>query len=233
MKTLVIVSHPEYDNSMTESFLNQCQNDIEEVDWLVLDHLANNYEFDVDKEQKRLVKYDRILFQFPMYWYSSPALLKKYEDDIFTRSFTYANEDGKLKGKELGIITTLGEPLKNYTVGGSEGFSINEILKPYQALAFKSGMKFIKPFAVDQFAYMTDDEKGKLLVDYRNYLTNEDINGFGSKQIWYLSQLKQLRSNLSSEKQAKLDIIIDYLQDNYDRLDEIKWELDMIKKEED
>ncbi|TPR14752.1 NAD(P)H-dependent oxidoreductase [Apilactobacillus timberlakei] len=233
MKTLVIVSHPEYDNSMTESFLQQCQNDIDEVDWLVLDHLTNNYEFDIDKEQNRLIKYDRILLQFPMYWYSSPALLKKYEDDIFTRSFTYANEDGKLKGKELGIITTLGEPLKNYTVGGSEGFSINEILKPYQALAFKSGMKFIKPFAVDQFAYMTDDEKGKLLVDYRNYLTNEDINGFGSKQIWYLSQLKQLRSNLSSEKQAKLDIIIDYLQDNYDRLDEIKWELDMIKKEED
>ncbi|TPR18823.1 flavodoxin family protein [Apilactobacillus timberlakei] len=233
MKTLVIVSHPEYDNSMTESFLNQCQNDIDEVDWLVLDHLTDNYEFDVDKEQKRLIKYDRILLQFPMYWYSSPALLKKYEDDIFTRSFTYANEDGKLKDKELGIITTLGEPLKNYTVGGSEGFSINEILKPYQALAFKAGMKFIKPFAVDQFAYMTDDEKGKLLVDYRNYLTNEDINGFGSKQIWYLSQLKQLRSNLSSEKQAKLDIIIDYLQDNYDRLDEIKWELDMIKKEED
>ncbi|WP_105956493.1 NAD(P)H-dependent oxidoreductase [Apilactobacillus quenuiae] len=233
MKTLVIVSHPEYDNSMTESFLNQCQNDIEEVDWLVLDHLENNYEFDVDEEQKRLVKYDRILFQFPMYWYSSPALLKKYEDDIFTRSFTYANEDGKLKDKELGIITTLGEPLKNYTVGGSEGFSINEILKPYQALAFKAGMKFIKPFTVDQFAYMTDDEKSKLLVDYRNYLTNEDINGFGSKQRWYLSQLKQLRNNLSSEKQAKLDIIIDYLQDNYDRLDEIKWELDMIKKEED
>lgn len=233
MKTLVIVSHPEYDNSMTESFLQQCQNDIDEVDWLVLDHLTNNYEFDVDKEQKRLIKYDRILFQFPMYWYSSPALLKKYEDDIFTRSFTYANEDGKLKGKELGIITTLGEPLKNYTVGGSEGFSINEILKPYQALAFKSGMKFIKPFMVDQFAYMTDDEKGKLLVDYRNYLTNKDINGFGSKQLWYLSQLKQLRSNLSPAKQAKLDIIIDYLQDNYDRLDEIKWELDMIKKEED
>ncbi|UQS84461.1 NAD(P)H-dependent oxidoreductase [Apilactobacillus apisilvae] len=233
MKTLVIVSHPEYDNSMTESFLNQCQNDIDSVDFLVLDHLTDNYQFNVEQEQQRLIKYDRILFQFPMYWYSSPALLKKYEDDVFTRRFTYANEDGKLKGKELGIITTIGEPLRNYTVGGSEGFSINELLKPYQALAFKAGMNFIKPFTVDQFAYMTNAQKSKLLVDYRNYLTNDDINSFSSKQRWYFEQLEELKEQLSPEKQTKLAVIIDYLKNNYDQLDEIKWELDLIKKEED
>ena len=45
MKTLVLVSHPEYDNSMTEAFLKQCQSDIENVDWVVLDKVQNNFIF--------------------------------------------------------------------------------------------------------------------------------------------------------------------------------------------
>ncbi|MFN1209046.1 NAD(P)H-dependent oxidoreductase, partial [Enterococcus lactis] len=36
---------------------------------------------------QRLAQYDRILFQFPMYWYSAPALMKKYEDDVFSKNF--------------------------------------------------------------------------------------------------------------------------------------------------
>ncbi|MCT6817117.1 MAG: NAD(P)H-dependent oxidoreductase, partial [Lysinibacillus fusiformis] len=71
MKTLVLVSHPEYDNSMTEAFLKQCQSDIENVDWVVLDNIQTDFTFDKEQEQQRLAQYDRILFQFPMYWYSA------------------------------------------------------------------------------------------------------------------------------------------------------------------
>ena len=233
MKTLVLVSHPEYDNSMTEAFLKQCQSDIENVDWVVLDNIQTEFTFDKEQEQQRLTQYDRILFQFPMYWYSAPALMKKYEDDVFTKNFIAYEQEGALKGKEMGIITTLGDPIKDYQVGGREGFSISELLKPYQAIAQRGQMKFLKPFVISQFAYMTDAQKQKLLIDYRSYLTSDNFNSFTSLQKWYIDQLTILKESLDEDKQSRMDILIDYLQSNYDQLDELKWEIDLIKKEDD
>ncbi|CAI2647638.1 Glutathione-regulated potassium-efflux system ancillary protein KefG [Apilactobacillus kunkeei] len=233
MKTLVLVSHPEYDNSMTEAFLKQCQSDIENVDWVVLDNIQTDFTFDKEQEQQRLAQYDRILFQFPMYWYSAPALMKRYEDDVFTKNFIAYEQEGALKGKEMGIITTLGDPIKDYQVGGREGFSISELLKPYQAIAQRGKMKFLKPFVISQFAYMTDAQKQKLLIDYRSYLTNDNFDSFSSLQKWYIDQLTDLKESLDENKQARMDILIDYLQSNYDQLDELKWEIDLIKKEDD
>lgn len=233
MKTLVLVSHPEYDNSMTEAFLKQCQSDIENVDWVVLDKVQTNFIFDKEQEQQRLAQYDRILFQFPMYWYSAPALMKKYEDDVFTKNFIAHEQEGALNGKEMGIITTLGDPIKDYQVGGREGFSISELLKPYQSIAQRGQMKFLKPFVISQFAYMTDAQKQKLLIDYRSYLTNDNFDSFTSLQKWYIDQLTALKESLDEDKQARMDILIDYLQSNYDQLDELKWEIDLIKKEDD
>ncbi|CAI2639061.1 Glutathione-regulated potassium-efflux system ancillary protein KefG [Apilactobacillus kunkeei] len=233
MKTLVLVSHPEYDNSMTEAFLKQCQSDIENVDWVVLDNIQTEFTFDKEQEQQRLTQYDRILFQFPMYWYSAPALMKKYEDDVFTKNFIAYEQEGALKGKEMGIITTLGDPIKDYQVGGREGFSISELLKPYQAIAQRGQMKFLKPFVISQFSYMTDVQKQKLLIDYRSYLTNDNFDSFTSLQKWYIDQLTVLKESLDEDKQSRMDILIDYLQSNYDQLDELKWEIDLIKKEDD
>lgn len=233
MKTLVLVSHPEYDNSMTEAFLKQCQSDIENVDWVVLDNIQTEFTFDKEQEQQRLTQYDRILFQFPMYWYSAPALMKKYEDDVFTKNFIAYEQEGKLKGKEIGIITTLGDPIKDYQVGGREGFSISELLKPYQAIAQRGQMKFLKPFVISQFAYMTDAQKQKLLIDYRSYLTSDNFDSFTNIQKWYIDQLTTLKESLDEDKQSRMDILIDYLQSNYDQLDELKWEIDLIKKEDD
>ncbi|WP_203619887.1 NAD(P)H-dependent oxidoreductase [Apilactobacillus nanyangensis] len=233
MKTLVLVSHPEYDNSMTEAFLKQCQFDIENVDWVVLDNIQTDFNFDKEQEQQRLSQYDRILFQFPMYWYSAPALMKKYEDDVFTKNFIAFEQEGALKGKEMGIITTLGDPIKDYQVGGREGFSISELLKPYQAIAQRGQMEFLKPFVISQFSYMTDAQKQKLLIDYRSYLTNDDFDSFTSLQKWYIEQLNVLKDSLNDDKKEKMDILIEYLQSNYDQLDELKWEIDLIKKEDD
>ncbi|CAI2692495.1 flavodoxin family protein [Lactobacillus kunkeei] len=233
MKTLVLVSHPEYDNSMTEAFLKQCQSDIENVDWVVLDNIQTDFNFDKEQEQQRLSQYDRILFQFPMYWYSAPALMKKYEDDVFTKNFIAFEQEGALKGKEMGIITTLGDPIKDYQVGGREGFSISELLKPYQAIAQRGQMEFLKPFVISQFAYMTDAQKQKLLIDYRSYLTNDNFDSFTSLQKWYIEQLSDLKDSLNDDKKEKMGILIDYLQSNYDQLDELKWEIDLIKKEDD
>lgn len=59
-------------------------------------------KIDVATEQKLLTEHDRIVLQFPFYWYSSPSLLKQWEDDVLTYGWALGNKGDKLHGRELG-----------------------------------------------------------------------------------------------------------------------------------
>lgn len=75
-KTLVIVAHP----NLTTSTINKTWKGrlSQESDITVHDLYATypNGTIDVAYEQQLLLEHERIVFQFPLYWYSSPSLLK-------------------------------------------------------------------------------------------------------------------------------------------------------------
>ncbi|WP_429970415.1 NAD(P)H-dependent oxidoreductase [Fructilactobacillus sp. Tb1] len=227
MKTLVIVSHPEYHDSGTQGFLKRATEGLENVTW---HYLSESEQLDITAEQKLLMQHDRIIFQFPMYWYSAPATLKKWEDDVLTRAFTFKNEKGMLAGKEFGIVTTLGYPEKDFQAGATEGFSISEILVPYRALAHRAGMKFMSPLVISQFEYMTPAEQTKLLIDYQQYLSADYPLSFNVRQDWVIKQLKKI---MNDTNQTKLQLIIDQLEQNQIDLNDLKEQIKMIRQEEE
>lgn len=227
MKTLVIVAHPDYHDSGTQGFLKRATEGLDEITW---HYLPEQTEFEIKVEQQLLIDHDRIIFQFPMYWYSAPATLKKWEDDVLTRAFTFANENGILKGKELGIVTTIGYPEKDFRAGAAEGFSISEILIPYRALAHRAGMTFMTPFVVDQFEYMTPNQQTKLLVDYQQYLTAQFPFSFNVRQDWVIKRLKKL---FNYDQQGQLQLIIDQLEQNKIDLNDLKDQIKMIRQAEE
>lgn len=73
---------------------------------------------DVGKEQEFIKEADTLIFIFPMWWYSFPAILKGYIDRVFSYGFAYAEENGNLigllKGKRAVIFCTLGGSEKDY-----------------------------------------------------------------------------------------------------------------------
>ncbi|WP_395319361.1 NAD(P)H-dependent oxidoreductase [Fructilactobacillus frigidiflavus] len=227
MKTLVIIAHPDYHDSGTQGFLKRATEGLENITW---HYLPEQTEFDVQAEQQLLIDHQRIIFQFPMYWYSAPATLKKWEDDVLTRAFTFANETGILKGKELGIVTTIGYPEKDFQAGAAEGFSISEIMIPYRALAHRAGMKFMTPLVVDQFEYMTPAQQTKLLIDYQQYLTAAFPFTFNVRQDWVIKYLKTL---INADNQIQLQLIIDQLEQNKIDLNDLKDQIKMIRQAEE
>ena len=55
---------------------------------------GNGYEngtltADIVGEQAKLTRADLVIFQFPMHWFSVPAMLKGYFDRIFAPGFTH------------------------------------------------------------------------------------------------------------------------------------------------
>ncbi|KFN93341.1 hypothetical protein TMUPMC115_0477 [Tetragenococcus muriaticus PMC-11-5] len=144
MKTLIIVSHPDIDESGSQQYLKEALPDSSEITYHHLEATYPDGEIDIEQEQALLQKHDRIIFQFPLYWYSSPPMLKHWLDEVLTENFAYGYGGNKLKGKELGLVLVIGMPEKEYQVGGNEGFSLSALTTPYQAMAKKTANAVFK-----------------------------------------------------------------------------------------
>ena len=67
---------------------------------------------DVKAEQSKVMWADLVIFQFPVWWFSMPAILKGWVDRVFSRGFAYSSGhkygSGLLKGKKAMLCLTTG-----------------------------------------------------------------------------------------------------------------------------
>ncbi|MDF2684641.1 MAG: ral stress protein [Brevibacillus sp.] len=77
-KTLVIVTHPTLNSSRINKRLTEELLIHEEVTVHLLYEAYPDEQIDVEKERQLLENHDRIVLQFPFYWYGAPYLLKKW-----------------------------------------------------------------------------------------------------------------------------------------------------------
>jgi len=90
---------------------------------------------DVKREQDLLLAHDRIVFQFPFYWYSTPPLLKKWMDEVFTYGWAYGPGGNALHDKELVLAISIGGPEHSYRAGDYNHYTMSELTRPLQATA--------------------------------------------------------------------------------------------------
>lgn len=146
MKTLVILAHPHLDASRVNRTLAQAAAKDDNVTIRDLYALYPDFKIDVAAEQAALEAADRIVFQFPVYWYSSPALLKQWEDDVLEHGWAYGSTGDKLHGKEFMAAVSVGGGQDHYTRTGLHGYHLAELLRPFQSMAGMVGMKYARPF---------------------------------------------------------------------------------------
>ncbi|MQS90242.1 NAD(P)H-dependent oxidoreductase [Companilactobacillus mishanensis] len=230
IKTLIVVSHPEINNSQTEEFLQQAAKAMEDVTW---HHVESLEKIDVDAEHKLLKQADRIIFQFPLYWYSAPAGLKHWIDTVMGRNFVYGDEQYNLEDKEFGLVVTTGMPLKDFQVGGSEGMSLDQIMTPYRAFAKRAKMIIMPIFTVAQFWYQTEPQQMKLLIDYQRYINQKYPDSLNNRQDWFEHELTKFVSRLSDEDERNANLVLETFREQIEDLDQLNDTLKMIKKGED
>jgi putative NADPH-quinone reductase len=105
-------------------------------------------DIDIDVEQDRLLKHDVIIFQFPIYWYSTPSILKEWQDLVLEYGFAYGNTGDKLAGKVFLPVITAGGPDHAYTEQGSNHFRLRALLSPLEQTANLCRMRFVPPFVL-------------------------------------------------------------------------------------
>lgn len=156
-KILVLFAHPAQERSEINIQLAKAAKKQSHVTLVDLYAEYPTGFIDVDLEQKRLLKHDVIVFLHPFYWYSTPPILKLWQDMVLEYGFAYGAEGTKLKGKIFFSTLSAGGPEKAYMEKGYNHFTIRQLLAPLEQTAVLCGMKYLPPFVLYSALKAHDD----------------------------------------------------------------------------
>ncbi|VVE06797.1 NAD(P)H dehydrogenase [Pandoraea aquatica] len=132
---------------------------------------------DIAREQEKLRWADTVIFQFPLWWFSMPAIMKGWFDRVYAYGFAYGvgehsnahwgdrYGEGSLSGKRAMLVVTTGGWDSHYSARGING-PIDDVLFPIQhGMLFYPGFDVLPPFVTfrssrvdaEAFATITHD----------------------------------------------------------------------------
>ena len=125
------------------------------------------FDIDIEREQDRLLRHDVILFQCPMFWYSTPSLVKEWIDLTLEHGFAYGSGGDKLTGKVMMFALTAAGPADAYTPKGYQHHPLREFLTPLEQTAELCGMRFAAPYAL--YGAIRAIEEGRIPIHASGY----------------------------------------------------------------
>jgi NAD(P)H dehydrogenase (quinone) len=129
---------------------------------------------EIEAEIQKLEWLDLMIWQFPLWWFSVPAILKGWVDRVFAMGRVYSSEHiyetGRFRGKKAMISLTVGATEDAYLKSGFHG-DIHAILRPIQRgiLQF-SGFDVLAPQIVYAPVRQTDTVRQRILNDFSQRL---------------------------------------------------------------
>lgn len=124
----------------------------------------------VEREQQLLSDHDVIILHHPFYWYSTPAILKEWQDLVLQHGWAYGREGRALSGKYMLNTVTTGGPEPAYSAEGYNRFSLRQLLAPLEQTAFLCRMTYLAPFVVHGTHLMKPELIEQHAVEYRRFL---------------------------------------------------------------
>jgi putative NADPH-quinone reductase len=170
MTTVLLLAHPDFDASRANRALVDAVADVPDLEVAQLYALYPDGRINVADERARLLRATRLVFQFPLQWYSTPALLKQWQDTVLTPLFYFEPAIASLTaGLPLFAATTTGGPLASYQPGGT-AMTIEELFAPLRATARKCRWQWQTPFALHDVRNLDDVSLVHAGEDYRSAL---------------------------------------------------------------
>lgn len=143
-QVVVLLAHPHLKESQANKALAEAISDMEAVAIYDLYEMRAEDVFNVEAWSGIISHASALVFQFPFYWMSAPYLLKRWLDEVFTS----LAKTPAVAGKALMVATTTGSDSDSYRSGGRKQFTVDELLRPYQASAIHAGMVWQTPLVV-------------------------------------------------------------------------------------
>ena len=151
---------------------------------------------DILAEQEKLLRADAVIFQFPMWWFGMPAILRGWFERVYSHAFGYGlgeysttrwgdrYGEGRLKGKRAMLSVTMGGREDHYAHRAING-PIEDLLYPVNhGLLFYIGFEVLPSFLLYDAEKLSEERYEKELIVLRKRL----IHLFSDKPIPYRLQ---------------------------------------------
>jgi glutathione-regulated potassium-efflux system ancillary protein KefG len=196
-RILIQFAHPTLSKSNVQKVLEKYCKNVKGVTFNDLYEYYPDLYIDVKREQKLLLEHDIIILQHPFYWYSSPPILKQWQDLVLEYNWAYGPEGNKLAGKKIFNAVSCGGGREAYKESGYNRFSVSQFLLPFNQTAHLCKMEYLPPFVIHETYNMTPEAlelHGRQYADVLNALVTNEINPEHYKDMEYLNELAALHA---------------------------------------
>lgn len=150
MQAFVVYGQPTPESSTANRIIiERLRGQLPDAECRTVVELRGHEARDVAAEQEALRRADVVISVFPFYWYSFPAVLKEWIDDVFTHGFAYGTNGTASNGKRIVFFFTTGAEASGYVKDGPMGWPIEAFLPPLLQTARMCG------FAGGEVVYST------------------------------------------------------------------------------
>jgi glutathione-regulated potassium-efflux system ancillary protein KefG len=170
MNILILHAHPRSGASVVQRAMLRAVAGLEAVTLVDLYAEYPSLDIDVAREQQRLLAHDLIVLQHPFYWYSSPAIIKEWQDLVLENGWAYGPGGTRLAGRFLMSAISTGGSEAAYHHEGRNRFEIAELLSPFNQTAWLCSMAWLTPFVIHSGRRMAGPDLSAAAEAYRDLI---------------------------------------------------------------
>ena len=139
---------------------------------------VNGFSAEIEAEMEKLEWCELMIWQFPLWWFGLPAVLKGWVDRVFAMGRIYGGDriygTGVFRGKRALLSLTTGGPEEAYRKGAFNG-DIAAILRPiHRGMLQFVGFDILAPQIVYGPIRLTDEQRKQHLASYATRLLTID-----------------------------------------------------------
>ncbi len=138
---------------------------------------SGTFKEDIRDEITKVENAELIIFTFPIFWMSVPAIMKGWIDRVFVSGLFYGGKriygKGGMRGKRALVCTTLGGREYMFGCKGIHGqlYGTSGMLRSLlQGSLGYVGMEVLEPFVAYHVPYISDEGRKKILVNWKQEL---------------------------------------------------------------
>lgn len=137
---------------------------------------------EIAAEQEKLDWADTVILNFPLWWFSFPAIMKGWVDRVFTFKYAYGRGGGNstrygagvFQGKRAMLSILVGGGEKDYSERGINGELMDLLFPIHHGTLYFPGFDVLPPFVVHDTVRMTDERFAEIAADWEKRLLELD-----------------------------------------------------------